>query len=537
MEFHGLFGVEGKRELVVPAEVEAGAGKGIVAELCREVSLGDVRRVGSELVGDHAVAHVVAVGQAQVFLGRHVAEHGGAVPADLCRTDGRRDVVVTGSDVGGEGAERVERRSVALLELACHVVLDLVHGHMARAFDNHLHAVFPGDLREFAESVEFAELGGIVRVGERTRAKPVAERYGDVVCREDLADFTEMRVEEVLLVVRHLPEREDGSSAANDAGGTLGRERDVFHQEARVNREVVHALFRLLDERVAEDFPGEVLRPAVHLLERLVDRHCSYRHGAVADNPFAGLVDVLAGGKVHHRVGAPAYGPGHLLDFFLDGTCNGRVADVAVDFHQEVRADDHGLAFRVVDVARQNRAACGNLVADEFRRDGLAVAFELPGGDKFVDALVLADGDVFHFLGDDSLAGVVQLGQVMTGLCAERMVRRVEAQVVELVVLAAGASVGRRDVVELLGVTAFHNPAFPEAFDTLRHVKRDVLVAIGAARVVHGDGRELGVVNLDFTHSHADVRINLSRYIHLAGVHKWFKERLHQILAFPTETL
>ena len=100
---------------------------------------------------------------------------------------------------------------------------------------------------------------------------------------------------------------------------------------------------------------------------------------------------------------------------------------------------------------------------------------------------------------------------------------RVKAQVVQFVVFAAGASVCRRHVVELFGVSAFHNPRFAEALDTLRHVEVRVLVAVGAARVVHRDYGRLGVFGQNFAHSHADVRENFPRHIHLAGIHKRFK--------------
>ena len=71
VEFHGLFRVQGKREQVVPAEVKTGARKGVVAELCRKMALCKVGRMGGELVGDHTRAHVVAVGEPEVFLGRN----------------------------------------------------------------------------------------------------------------------------------------------------------------------------------------------------------------------------------------------------------------------------------------------------------------------------------------------------------------------------------------------------------------------------------------------------------------------------------
>ena len=46
VEFHSLFGVQGKGELVVPAEVETGTGQGVVTELGAEMALGQVSGMG-----------------------------------------------------------------------------------------------------------------------------------------------------------------------------------------------------------------------------------------------------------------------------------------------------------------------------------------------------------------------------------------------------------------------------------------------------------------------------------------------------------
>ena len=87
----------------------------------------------------------------------------------------------------------------------------------------------------------------------------VAERERDVVGAHDLADLAEVRVEEVLLVMRQTPLRDDRAAARDDPGHAPGGERDVAEQHAGMHREVVHALLGLLDERVAVDLPGQVL--------------------------------------------------------------------------------------------------------------------------------------------------------------------------------------------------------------------------------------------------------------------------------------
>ena len=106
-------------ELVAPAEFEAGLAERIVADLGGRVALGQVGGVGGELVGDDADLHVVAVGQAEMLLGRDVAEHRRAVPADHRRADAAGDVVIARRDIGDERPERVERAPRRRPRAAC----------------------------------------------------------------------------------------------------------------------------------------------------------------------------------------------------------------------------------------------------------------------------------------------------------------------------------------------------------------------------------------------------------------------------------
>jgi len=138
-----------------------------------------------------------------------------------------------------------------------------------------------------------------------------------------------------------------------------------------VNREVIHALLGLFDQRVTENLPGEVFRPAVYFLQCLVNWNGAHRDRAVADDPFAGLVNVLSGGKIHQRVAAPFHRPAHFFHFLIDGGSDRAVANVGVDLHEEVPADDHRLELRVIDVGRDDRAAAGNFAPHKFRGDFL----------------------------------------------------------------------------------------------------------------------------------------------------------------------
>src|SRR5207249_10515756 len=107
-------------------------------------------------------------------------------------------------------------RLVADLELAVHVLLDEVHGDVPRALDHDLRVVFPGDLRQLAESLEFGKLSLVIRIGGRARTETIAQRERDIVRRHDLADLAEVGVEEAVPMVREAPLRQYRPASRHD---------------------------------------------------------------------------------------------------------------------------------------------------------------------------------------------------------------------------------------------------------------------------------------------------------------------------------
>ena len=139
------------------------------------MSLGQVGGVGCYLVCHHSCAHIVLVGQRKMLLWCDVAEHGCAVPAYHGCADGTGYVVVTGSNVGDKRAKSIERCAVALVYLPLHVCLNLVHRHVARAFDERLHILLPRSLNKFAHSVKFGKLGCVVGIVGAAGTETVAK--------------------------------------------------------------------------------------------------------------------------------------------------------------------------------------------------------------------------------------------------------------------------------------------------------------------------------------------------------------------------
>ena len=159
------------------------------------MALGEVGGVGGELVGDDAFLTSSLVGQAEVFLGRDVAEHGGAVPADHRGTDAAGDMVVARRCrwSRGRGYRTGLRRTI---ELQIHVLLDHVHGHMAGTFDHHLNIVLPGDLGPVRPAFSTHRVGPHHSRQIRSRTQTITEGEGDIVGLHDFADILEVRVEE-----------------------------------------------------------------------------------------------------------------------------------------------------------------------------------------------------------------------------------------------------------------------------------------------------------------------------------------------------
>ena len=395
MIFAGPLGIQRQIKLPVPVEGVAGAAEFVVAVAGARAVAGDIGGVGGDLVGDQAVAHILRIGQAQVLLGGHVAEHRRAVPAGHRRADGAGDVVVAGGNVGHERTEHVEGRLGALLHLLAHVELDLIHRHVARTLHHHLHVVLPGAARELTQGLQFGQLGFIGGVMQTTGPQRIPQREGAVVALEDLADVVEAGVQRVLLVVIEHPLGQDAATAAHNAGEAALHLGQVLDQQAGVDGLVVDALLAVLFDDVQEVVFRELLDRAVHALEGLIHRHRADRHRRGVDDRRAHLVEIdAAGGEIHHRVGAVLHRQLELLQLFTHIAGIGRGADVGVHLALGGDADGHRLQARVVDVGWDDHATPGHLF--HHQRFGQVLPLRHMG----------------HLLGDHPLPGVMHLGDI-----------------------------------------------------------------------------------------------------------------------------
>ncbi len=212
-------------------------------------------------------------------------------------------------------------------------------------------------------------------------------------------------------------------------------------------------------------------------------------------------MDVVAGGQVHDRIGPPPRGPDHLLDLLLDGGGHRRVADVGVDLHQEVAADDHRLRFRVVDVGGDDGPAPRHLVAHEFGRDllrnrgaeGLARQSFFPFRIRVqrLPLLVFAEGDVFHLGGDDAPPCVMQLGDGLSRPGAQHgdPVAGEPFPVPGLLFRAVTVVHGPHFSAFVdFHVAAVADPRGPNRLEALAGIDRDVRVGVRSGGIVNQKG-------------------------------------------------
>ena len=130
--------------------------------------------------GDDAVAHIIDIGQPQMFGRRDVAEKSVPVADGDRAADRAGNMVVAGRDVAGQRPEHIEGRAAAYAFFKFHVGFDLIERHMARAFDHHLHAEFARALGQLAQHQQLRQLstiGGVAGAPDAARRRARSSRH------------------------------------------------------------------------------------------------------------------------------------------------------------------------------------------------------------------------------------------------------------------------------------------------------------------------------------------------------------------------
>ena len=315
-----------------------------------------------------------------------------------------------------------------------------------------------------------------------------------------------MCVKKTFLIVQHRPLGHYRASAAHTSRKALLHQLCMFAEHPGMNSEIIHTLLTLFDQCIAIDFPRESAHVSVHLLKSLIDRHGAYGHRAVAYNPFASLMNIVARREIHQSVAPPIAAPdgfGHLL---FDARRQGGISDIGVELYAEGRTNHHRFSLRVVDIGSDDGASCRYLIAHEFRSD---VRFNA----TLLIVEILAYRHILHLRSDYTLSGIMHLSDAVSLLSPTRLVGHREADGVKFGIIPASAAVFTCDVGLHFGVITLFDPGLAVAWQPLVDIHRIVRIGVKAAGVVYCDIliRILhtfaifdfnGRVLVDYSHSH-----------------------------------
>ena len=396
-------------ELVAPMELETRLRQGVVADGGTGMPLSQVGSMGSNLIGNDTRAYIIFIRQGQMLLGGYVAEHGGSQPGYLRTTDGTGNMVVARSNIGNDRSEGIKGCLVTLLQLALHVLLDFMHGHMTGTLDKGLHVLVPSTGNQLAHGVEFGKLGGIVGIGCTTWAQAIAQRQGYIVPGHNIADIIKVLIQKTLLIVQQAPLTHNATATTHDTAQSAISQVHVVATDASMDGKVIHTLLALFYEGIAIHLPREVLNLAIHLFQSLIDGHGAYGYRTVTQDPLAGFVNVVTCREVHQRIATPLARPYGFIHLLIDAGCGGRVTDVGIDFHRKVASDNHRLALGVMDVSGDNGTSASHFLT------------YILGGDMTLDTQcltvhVFANGHILHLGSDDASLGTRHLGDALPPL-------------------------------------------------------------------------------------------------------------------------
>ncbi len=110
-------------------------------------------------------------------------------------------MVVARRDISGERPQGVERRFVAVLQLFGHIAADHLHRHVARLQSSPARHI-PRRFSSVSPRCAARKTAPVVGILNGAGAQAIAQRQRHVIGGADFADFAEMPVEEVFLMMR-----------------------------------------------------------------------------------------------------------------------------------------------------------------------------------------------------------------------------------------------------------------------------------------------------------------------------------------------
>ena len=240
-----------------------------------------------------------------MFCRCYVAEERSAGCSGDCASDRRGYMIISRSNVCYKRSEHVERSTMAQCFLDFHICCNLVHRHMARAFDHYLNVFLPCTFCQFSKRDQFFNLCSVCSICNTAGTACITETHSNVIFLTDIENFIIMLIERIFLSGHFHPGEHDRSTAGNDIHKTFvllkAGSSSTIH--SAVNGHKVHTVFCVHAHDVQPFFRSDLAEGFMIINDSVVNRHSS-DHSRTGFCQFAAeSTGIAVGTEIHDCFG------------------------------------------------------------------------------------------------------------------------------------------------------------------------------------------------------------------------------------------
>ena len=325
-------------------------------------SLGDICRMGRNLRRHDALLHILQIRQCQMLRRRHIAKEGCTVCRGNGTADGCGNMVIARRNVRHQRSESIEGRTLADGLLNLHIGRNLVHGHMSRSLNHHLHIPCPGALGQLSQGHQLLDLADVRGIRKAARPAGISQRDGHIVFPADLQNFIEMRKEGILLAGHAHPGEDQGAASGYNIHFPVSVP-DLINglpTDAAMQRHKVHAVLRMQTHHINEILGRQGIQIPLVMNHGIINRHRA-DHGRALRCQLPPEGDGIAvAGQVHDSIRTHVHRLHDLLHLHIIILHISGNSQIDIDLRPQHGADARRVQTFMILVGTDRNFAFGN---------------------------------------------------------------------------------------------------------------------------------------------------------------------------------
>eukprot|EP01018_Ginkgo_biloba_P027874 Gb_08643 [translate_table: standard] len=195
-------------------------------------------------------------------------------------------MIVTWSNVCGQGTKSVKWCLITPVQLFFHILWNLMQWDMTRPFIHYLHILLPSTTGELTLSSKLCKLCSIICIINRTRPQAISYRESNIILITNVQDVIPMFISKILLMICQTPLCMNRTSSRYNTSHSLCSQRNKTKQNTSMYCKVINSLFSLFNQSISKDLPSKILCNSIHLLKSLIYWNRAHGYRRIAQNPF-----------------------------------------------------------------------------------------------------------------------------------------------------------------------------------------------------------------------------------------------------------